>query len=229
MASSISGQFLGDDYSLEIYKIYCSPTKTIYLLPNLYKTSNFKHDKYVSGFTGSIDDASRQYDLLVEGAREDILMQANNILDICPVDSNFFDDFEYTDYLESNTYSSHWEIDCKYLWNYSVDIKPLTVKRGSRIILNGVFINVSNNNFACNGANYMVKVIPDNDKYGEDYYEGVAAFYGGDETQRKGEVNFEDNITLDVRMFRYIDGRPDLEIGHTIRTFTKNELEMTHN
>ena len=206
-----------------IYKVYCSPNMTAFLSP---KWDEFKDLSFPAATMGS---TYRTWEHYIGPIREELLDKANELLDKCPVEKEFFKDFSFPDYYKTEMLSYHWKIDYKYLWNMTTSIEAGAVQssKEGKYLLKEINVSFTNNDeYSINEEiNLKITVNPD-DKGEQEYHDGRA---GGklvsgksiERSMRRKDIEFSNNITIEAKLYT-VDRKGDIRPLKV--TFTKADL-----
>lgn len=206
-----------------IYKIYCSPNATIFLRP--------KWDEYkdLSFPAATMSSTYRTWVNYIKPIREELLGRANELLGLCPVEKDFFQDYSFPDYFKSEMLSYYWKIDYEYLWNMTSSIRVGAVPslEEGKYLLKEVNVSFRNNDeYDINEEiNLRIMINPD-DKGEQEYHDGGA---GGklisgksiERSMRKKDIEFTNNITVEAKLYT-VDRKGDIRPLKV--TFTKADL-----
>ena len=208
-----------------IYKIYCSPNMTVFLRP--------KWDEYkdLSFPAATMSNTYRTWANYIKPQREKILERANKVLDSCPVEKDFFQDYSFPDYFKSEMLSYYWKTDYKYLWNLTTSIKAgiKPSNEEGKYILKEINISFTNWDEYSINEDIGLKVTVNPDGKGEDdYYESSAGgkLQSGKSIElslRKKDIKFSNNITIGAKLYT-IEGNVDIRPSQV--TFTKADLVL---
>jgi len=156
--------------TLFMYKIYCSPNMTILIRP--------KWQNLMIGERGSdLETASKNWESDLAPEKEKLLKAANEILARCPVEKEFFDDYNFPHYESSKLMKFHLDTWYDYYYNFTADITPI-IATGSRYgediyLLKSINTTVVNLRYSeWNPLEVQVSVSADDKGYKE-YYTGT--------------------------------------------------------
>jgi YD repeat-containing protein len=158
------------------------------------------------------------------------LGQADEILERCPVDKEFFEGKEFPDYFSSEFLAGWWETYYRDHFNITgmLDIGVEAPKSQDKIYLKEINVTYTNDNdinFYNVGMKVTVKV--DNEKHESTYYENDGIVYklkpgwNISRTLRKKDISFTNNITVTSKLYRNLE---DIDIAPITRTFKREDF-----
>jgi len=185
---------------------------------------------------GKITEVITNWELEDDRVREEVLEKANEVLKACPVEKEFFDNYDAKPYFESDLRSYYWRLYYANDFNLTRDIKidaEKLYKDEDKYVLKNINLSLTNNHFySLYDVGLRVKVKADNEKSEYDYYNNEDfkyEFKSGEKitkTLSTKEINFMRNITVMATLYlpdEDVDIRP-LEV-----TFTKSDLGFEYN
>jgi len=180
---------------------------------------------------GKVTQVIANWELEDDRVSEEILEKANKILEACPVEKQFFDNYDFEPYFESDFRNYYWKFyyanDFNLTRNIKIDAEKL-YKDGDKYVLKNINLSFMNNDhYSLYNVGLRVTVKADNEKSEYDYYNNEDfkyEFKSGEKitkTLSTKEINLLRNITVMVTLYlpdEDVDIRP-LEV-----TFTKSDL-----
>lgn len=209
---------------LLIYKIYCSPNLTIFIRP--------KWERFSVRSPGKVTETIVNWELEDDRVREELLNKTNEILEACPVEKEFFDDYEIDPYFESELRVWYWKTYYTYQFNLTPKISitaQKTSKDSDEYWLKGINISFTNNDvYDIYYLKLKITVSPDG-KSERNYYQGegtINILSPGSSINRsikKDEIEFKNNITITSTLYTEEESVP---IRPLRITFTKEDLGL---
>lgn len=208
---------------LLVYKVYCTPNMTVLIRP--------RWEDFSVGQVDKLSKVMANWELEDDRVREDVLKNVNKILKACPVEKEFFDNYDYKPYFKSDLRDYYWKVyyanDFNLTRKIEVGVKKV-YKDEDYYVLENMNVSFINNHFySLYGVGLRVIVKADDEKKEYDYYEKDDFRYeikSGEKitkTLKQKEINFLHNITVMATLYipnGDVDVRP-LEV-----TFTKSDL-----
>ena len=216
------------DGTFLIYKIYCSPNMTIFLTPRweVYKM-------YLPAAT--LSDSFSTWNYYIISIREEFLNMSNELLKRCPVEKEFFENYDFPDYSKSELLTDYWKVYYTKRFNLTNSLQASAEnKSDGRFILKKVnvsFMNVDVYDFwnaeTDEGVNLRIDVIADGNRETEYYKHRVAGILEPGQSINRSfshkEIEFYNNVT--VRAALYVEEK--VESKPIELTLTKNELSKS--
>lgn len=186
-----------------IYKIPCSSNLTVLLRPQW-------QDYTVSTGTGGVSGVINNWIMEDERVRDELLEAADKILDRCPIEQDFFENYDFENYFFSELLAYYWRTYYMYQFNISKTLSIGVEKKSQNdeiYLLKEINVSFTNNDYYdLNGVGLKITVIAD-DESETDYYDKEF-----DGTYRPGkiiinksfslkDIEFKDNITIDANLY----------------------------
>ena len=208
---------------LVVYKVYCTPNMTVLIRP--------RWEDFSVSDGGKLTELIINWELEDDRVREEILERANKILKLCPVEKNFFDNYDFEPYFESDLRNYYWRMfyahDINLTRAVEIGAEKLYKERDVYILKN-VSISFTNHHiYPIYDVGLKVTVKADDEKIEYDYYnkkDFKYEFKSGEEiikTLRLKEIHFLNNITIKATLYL---SDYDVEIRPLEVTFTKSDL-----
>ena len=213
------------DGTFLIYKIYCSPNMTILLTPRweIYKLQ-------LPSMT--LEDTYKTWNSYIISARKDLLNKSNELLKRCPVNKEFFENYNFPDYYKSEMLTGHWKFYYSKMFKLNSSLSASAkAKSNGKYALNQVNVSFTNideidlwNAALDEGVNLKIEVTPDGES-AKDYWDRrvTSILWPGKSITRSfqhKEIEFFDNIT--IRAVLYVEG--NVETPAVEKTFTKEDF-----
>lgn len=208
-----------------IYKIPCAPNITIFIRP--------KWDIYTIQFpAATMEDTYKTWNDYIVPVRQELLQKADELLERCPISSDFFENYEFPEYSDSKMLVGYWKIYYNYFFNLTRNVSiGVKQKNDGAFVLKQVNISFTNyddveayNAYGKEGIGLRIVVIPD-EKGDISYYDHrvTGMLEPSQKIERSlshREVEFSNNITIEASLY----AEEKVDIRPLRKTFTKNDL-----
>lgn len=208
---------------LLVYKVYCTPNMTVLIRPRWEDFSVRKG--------GKIPELIVNWELEDDRVREEALEKANEILKACPVEKEFFDNYDAKPYFESDLRGYYWKLYYSNKLNLTRNIEigaEKLYKDQDVYVLKNMTLSFTNNYFSpLYDVGLKVIVKADDEKNEYDYYDNENfryEFKSGEKitkTLKLNEIKFLHNITVMATLYLLDE---DVGIRPLEVTFTKSDL-----
>lgn len=218
------GNFVSNLLSyIVLYKVYCTPNMTVLIRP--------RWDDFSVRKGGKITDVIVNWELEDDRVSEELLEKANKILKACPVEKQFFDNYNYDPYFKSDLLSYYWELyyanGFNLTRNIDIGVEKLYADQGIYVLKNINLSFANNDIYSLYDTGLRVTVKADGGKSEHDYYDDENfryEFKSGEKITKSlstKEIKFEHNITVIATL--YIPDA-DADVRPLRVTFTKSDL-----
>jgi hypothetical protein len=209
-----------------LYQVYCSPNMTIVYRPGMYKRFND-----VFG-TPPIDFVLNDWDEYVEKTRVEMLEIGNKLLDRCPVEKVFFDDFSFQPFSKIETIAYYWRdwLENKFNLTTEIDIEVEPSSIEGEFVFKEVKVKFTNSDIEDLVASLAMRItVTPDDKNTKDYFDARAGekLEAGKSVSRnvkKDKIKFNNNITIEASLYT-VNKKQD--IRPLKKTFTLQDLGLT--